>query len=196
MGEATFPYPSQQSKSNKSKLFIIIGAVIFVAVLIGGIFIMQQSKKIDEKKATVIEKKEPSPTEKPKIKKTSVKIQIVNGTGTPGQAGVVIKALEEAGYNPDNIKSSNAEKFDNLTTTITARVDFEEIVNDIKTVLKPTFDEITVSSSKLDENSEFDIVVVTGGEIYEEVTSTPSATISESPTPSPTITPTSTPNPT
>lgn len=196
MEETAFPYPNQQQKSIKTKRAIIISFVL-LATFIGGFFIFRQPKKTDEKKDVIVEKKEPTPTEKPKIEKSSVKIQVVNGTGTPGQAGIVVKALERAGYNSDNIKTGNAEKFDNSMTTITARADFEEIVNDIKDVLKPTFDKITVVSPKLDEDSEFDIIVVTGGEIFEAVTPTTSITSSVSPTPSATIiTPTSTPSPT
>lgn len=120
MGEITFPYPSQQNKSKKTKQTIVVGMVVLVAVLIGLLLFIQQSKKTNENKPIVVEKIEPSPTEKPKIDKATVKIQVLNGTGTPGQAGLAVKALEDAGYSTDNIKSSNAEKYDNLTTRITA----------------------------------------------------------------------------
>ena len=196
METAAFSYSNQPKKSNKTVLFVIVG--ILLAVLIGWFFITQQTKNTKEvKNDVVVEEKTPTPTtEKPKIEKTSVKIQVVNGTGTPGQAGVVVKALEDAGYSSDNIKTINAEKFDNSVTSITARADFEIIVNDIKDILKSTFDEITVSSSKLDKDSEFDIVVVTGGKIFEAVTPTIKVTVTASPTPLLTTTPTSTPNPT
>ena len=147
---------------------------------------------VSQKEAVVVENKMPSPTPLPKIDKKTVKIQVQNGTGTPGQAGIVVKALEDAGYSSDNIKTGNADKFDNSTTSITARDNFEEIVNDIKEVLKSTFDKITVVSPNLDKDSEFDIVVVTGGKIFESVTPTTSV----SPTPSLTTTPTTTPSPT
>lgn len=197
MGETTFPYPSQQNKSKKTKQTIIIGIVVLVAVLIGLLLFMQQSKKTNENKPTVVEKTEPSPTEKPKIEKATVKIQVLNGTGTPGQAGLAVKALEDAGYSTDNIKSSNAEKYDNLSTRITARVGYEEIVNDIKDILQPTFDEVTIDSSNLDTDSEFDVVVVTGGKILETESPTPSPTTAPDSTPSPTpsLTPSPTPTP-
>jgi hypothetical protein len=195
MEETISPYQSQQQKSNKILPTIIVVAVL-VAAFAGWFFITQQPKKTDKVDDVVIEKKEPSPTEKPKIEKTSVKIQVINGTGTPGQAGVVVTALEDAGYNSENIKTGNADKYDNATTSITARSNFEEIVNDIKNVLKATFDKITIISPNLDENSEFDVVIVTGGKIFEAVTPTTSITDSENPTPTTTITPTSSPTPT
>lgn len=194
MEEAVFPYSSPVQTKSKKPVTALVVSLIVLAALIGGFFLMKQPKKVEEKQDVVVEEKGPSPTEKPKIEKSTVKIQVVNGTGTPGQAGVVVKALEEAGYSADNIKTGNAEKFDNKTTSITARDNFEEIVNDIKSVLGSTFDKITVVSPNLDADSEFDIVIVTGGKIFEEIT--PTASVTEEPTLSPTTTPTSTPTPT
>lgn len=198
MEETISPYSGQQQKSNKILPTIVVVGVL-VAAFAGWFFVTQPLKtdKTDKKvEDVVVEKVEVSPTEKPKIEKTSVKIQVINGTGTPGQAGVVVTALEDAGYNSENIKTSNADKYDNTITSITARSNFEEIVNDMKNVLKSTFDKITVVSPNLDEASEFDVVIVTGGEIFEAVTPTTPVADSESPTPSITITPTSNPTPT
>lgn len=178
MEETIAPYQNPQFKKGKVSGTVWVVVFAIAVVLVGGFVLSRQQKKEPEvKKDVVVEKKEPSPTAKPKIEKSSVKIQVVNGTGTPGQAGIVVKALEEAGYSADNIKTDNAEKFDNATTTITARVDFDEIANDVKSVLKSTFEEITVDSSNLNTDSEFDIVVVTGGKLFEAITATPSATI-------------------
>jgi len=196
MEETSFSYPNKQ-KSNKALPTIVVGAVLLIAI-IGSFLIIKGSKKTDEKKEVVVEKREPTPTEKPKIDKASVKIQVINGTGTPGQASEVVKALEEAGYKAENIKTSNAEKFNNSTTTIEARINFEEIIKDIEDLLKPTFSDVEVKSTNLDKDGEFDIVVVTGGKIFATATPTESVSPSGSPTPTPTltITPSPTPSPT
>ena len=194
MEETLLPYQNPQFKKGKMSgtVWVIISAI--AVILIGGFVLSRQQKKEPEvKKDIVVEKKEPSPTEKPKIEKSTVKIQVLNGTGTPGQAGIAVKALEDAGYSSENIKSSNAEKYDQETTTITSRARFEDIATDIKNTLKSKFDEISVASKNLEENSEFDIVVVTGGKLFEEVTATPSATITPISSPSPTSSPTATP---
>ena len=178
MEETIAPYQNPQFRKGKVSGTVWVVVFAIAVVLVGGFVLSRQQKKEPAvKKDVVVEKKEPSPTAKPKIEKSSVKIQVVNGTGTPGQAGIVVKALEEAGYSADNIKTDNADTFNNLVTTITARSDFEEIVNNIKDVLKPTFEEITVDSSNLSTDSKFDIVVVTGGKLFETVIATPSATI-------------------
>lgn len=173
--------PNQQGSGKKNKTTFIIVILVIAAVIIGGILVFRQSKKIRQPEVTITETKEPSPTEKPKIDKNSVKFQVLNGTGTPGQAGVVVEALKKAGYNSDNIKTDNLEDFNNKITTIAAKDGFDNVASDIKDVLKATFDEIKIDSTPLIKDSEFDIVITTGGKKFEEVTPIPTLT----PTPTP-----------
>ena len=192
--DPTSSYLNPQSGNKNNKMAIAVGVVIILAVIIGGTFILRQTKKTEPAKTVIVENKQPSPTEKPKIDKKSVKIQVLNGTGTPGQAGTAVEALKKAGYNPDNIKTTNAKDFDNTVTTITVRTGFEDTASDINDVLKSTFSEIKIETTQLDEKSEFDIVIVTGGKKFEEIT--PTTSITNSPTPNPTTTtPTLTPSP-
>ena len=192
MEETAFQYQSQPPKRNKM-IPNIVAVVDLLVAIVGSYLIISKPQKTAAKKDVVVETKELSPTPLPTIDKETVKIQVQNGTGTPGQAGVVVKALVEAGYAADNIKTANAEKFDNSTTSITTRDNFEEIVADIESVLKSIFTKISVISPNLDKDSEYDIVIVTGGKIFEAATPTTSVTGSVSPTPSVTATPTPTP---
>lgn len=191
------PISLNSNKQGRSKKKAIIVFIVIVVAIIGGILFLRQSKKTEQPEVTVTGTKEPTPTEKPKIDKSSVKAQVLNGTGTPGQAGIVVEALKKAGYNPDNIKTANAKDFNNTVTTITAKDGFDDVANDVKDALKTTFDKIEIDSTPLDKNSEFDIIVTTGGKKFEEATPTPSPT-TEAPTitPTPTLTPTSSPTPT
>lgn len=193
------------SKNNKTMMIIIV--VVVLATLVGGYFFwqQQQSKNTEEKKAMVEESKEPTPTPSPTkkpIDRKIVKIQVLNGTGTPGQAGTAVKALTDAGYKEENIKTGNAEEYNHTKTTISAKEGFEDAAEDIKKSLEADFDNVEVESTKLDKDSEFDIVVTTGGEIFEEPTGKPTLkpTLStSSPTPtstSTTTTPTLSPSPT
>jgi hypothetical protein len=192
-------YTNQPARTRKNNLPIVIGAVIAIVVLVGGFIMFRQSKKTVPPKVVVVNK-EPSPTQMPKIDKSTVKIQVQNGTGTPGQAGTAVDALKKAGYNSDNIQTANAKDFTSTVTTITARTGFEGTANDIKTSLKGVFTDINIDPAKLDTTSTFDIVIVTGGKKFEEPTPTKSAvsptSTSVSPTESPTATPTSTLTPT
>lgn len=201
MGDTTTQYSTQPGGAKKKNPVILIVVVIIAALLAGTVFLLQQQKKTDEPEVAVVEQ-EPTPTEQPEIDKKSVKIQVVNGTGTPGQAGIAVDALEEEGYDPDNIKTANAEEFDSTDTTITARDGFEDIASNIEGILKDTFDSIEIESTPLDKDSEFDIIIVTGGKKFESVTPTTkvspnatatpsqtSITVTSSPTSSPTPTP-------
>jgi len=193
-------YPNLNTrKGTFNKKISIIVFIFIAAAILGGIFLLRQPKKTEQTKVTIVEKKEPSPTKKPKIDKNLVKAQVLNGTGTPGQAGIVVEALKKAGYNPDNIKTANAEEFNNTVTTITAKDGFEDIASDVKDALKTTFNEIKIDSTHLNKDSEFDIVVTTGGKIFETPTQNPTpspTTAAITTTPTPTLTPTSSPTPT
>jgi hypothetical protein len=183
-------YSSNQQESGKKKNMTVVIFIVIVIAIIGGVLFLKQPKKTEPNKTDLVENKEPSPTEKPQIDKKSVKIQVLNGTGTPGQAGIAVEVLKKAGYNPDNIKTANAKDFNNIVTTITAKDGFDDVASYIKDVLITTFNEIKIDSTLLDNDSEFDIVVTTGGKIFE-------LTPTQSPAPSPTITtPTSTSTPT
>lgn len=185
------PFPTQPKK-NKA-LPNIIAVVVLLVAIIGSAFILNKTKKTEEKKDVIVETPTATPTPLAKIDKKTVKIQVQNGTGTPGQAGLVVTALTDAGYVTDNIKTANAEKYDNTITSITAKDNFEQVVSDIKDSLKSTFDKVTVVSPNLDADSEFDIVIVTGGKIFEEATPTVSVTSTVTPTSTVTSTPTPTP---
>ena len=206
MIDTVSPYLNQQGASKNKNIGVIIVVIIIIVALVGAVLILRQPKKTEPTKVAVVEKKAPSPTEKPKIDKKTVKFQVLNGTGTPGQAGTAVEALKKAGYSSDNIKTDNAEEFNNTVTTIEAKDGFADVATDVKNALKTTFDEINIDSTHLDKGSEFDIVVTTGGKIFKEATPTTSkitpTTSSVSPTegptntPAPTSTPTLSPTPT
>lgn len=201
MEETPFSYqPPPQPKSSKMSPTLIVGAVI-LALIIGTFLIIGQTNKTEEKKEEqkiVVEKNEPSPTSKPEIDKTTVKIQVLNGTGTPGQAGEVVTILEDEGFSAENIKTGNADNYDNTTLTIEIKEGFEDVAKDIESALKSEFDKISIKSVTLDKDSEYDVVITTGGKIYSTPTPSKSASPTEGPTssPTPTVKATETPTPT
>lgn len=193
-------YPNQPVRVKKNYMGIVV--VVIIAALMGLFLYFRQLENTDQTKVTVRVTKAPTSTPKPVIDKKSVKIQVLNGTGTPGQAGEAVDALVEAGYNKDNIEADNAEKYDNTVTTVSAKSGFEDVAEDIKEALKDTFDEIEIDSKNLDKDNKLDIIVTTGGKKFEEATPTPLPTtkVTTTPTitltPTTTLTPTSTPTPT
>ena len=209
MIDPTSSYSIQPEGSKKKKAPMIIVVIIIILALVGGYFMFRPTEEKDKSETAVVEKTSPTPTptEKPKIDKESVNIQVLNGTGTPGQAGIAVEALTKAGYNADNIKTGNAEEFDQTNTTVAYKDGFKDVADDIKETLKPTFANILIESTELDKDNEFDILITTGGKIFEEATSTPApeptvssvsptpTSTSETPTVTPTLTLTPTPTP-
>ena len=213
MIDTTTSFRSQPAGSNKKKSAMMIVVIVVILALIGGYFMFRQTGNTDKIEEPVAGKTSstPTPTKKPEIDKKSVKIQVLNGTGTPGQAASAVEALTKAGYEADNIKTGNAEDFDNSNTSISAKEGFEDVASDIKEALKGTFTDVLIELSEIDKDGEFDIVVITGGKKFEEDTPTPSikptiaslsptpeattATPTLSPSPSPTPTPTPIPTP-
>jgi hypothetical protein len=202
MDNSTQDYSNPPTVTKKSKRPILIIGVVLIVVLSAGAILLTRSKssKPSEVAGSTTEAPTPSPTPTPTINKESVKIQILNGTGTPGQASKVAVTLKNAGYNLDNIKTGNSS--DNPTTSsIASKSGFGSIAADMKTVLSSDFPDIEISSAPLGTDSDFDIVITTGGKQYEAPTSTPTPTGSATPTPTgtadtPTPTPTTTDTPT
>lgn len=189
--------PTRQKTGGKNKMAIIIamGIVVVVALIFGATRILKQPKKAEVSITPTSEAAQPSPTTEPQVDKSTVKIQVLNGTGTPGQAGIAVEALKKAGYTAGNIKTDNASNYDNSVTTIAAKDGFTGTANNMKDVLTPTFKDITVDSTPLDSGNQFDIVITTGGKKFEAATPTPSLTSTITPSVSPTGTPIPTPTP-
>ena len=202
MTGSNISYSSQLGKSSKNindkKTTIIVGVIIIFIVGSISYFILQKPKKTEPPKTTspVENEIKLTPTEKPKIDKKTLKIQVLNGTGTTGQASKVVAALKEAEFNPENIEAANAQSYDFTQTTIATKKEYEEVADEIKTILKSLFDSIKIETTYLEEDNKYDIIITTGGKKYEEATPTPTEAKTNSETPTETPTPTSTPTPT
>ncbi len=163
MEEPDFPYPTQKY-SRKAKWTVIISITLMITV--GGIFLSQKPKKTEVKKVLAVEYRQlpNSPTAMPTKAKMNVTIEVLNGSGIPGQANKVMKMLEAEGYDIDNIKSGNAKTSDHVGTTITSRADLEERVTDIKKILSPLFPDISdgIQNTNPNDDSGYDIVITTG----------------------------------
>jgi len=194
-------YSNQPTVTKKSKLPIISIAVVLLIALSTGIFLLRKntSSKPPEVAGAVTQAPSPSPSPTPTVDKQTVKIQVLNGTGTPGQATKVAVSLKNAGYNLDTIKTANAP--DSVAaSSVAAKAGFESVAADIKTALSSDFPDIEISSTALATDSAFDIVVTTGGKAYVAPT-TPTPTAGATPTgtgdtPTPTPTTTNAPTPT
>ena len=101
----------------------------------------------------------PTPTPLP-FDKSEISVSVLNGTGTPGQAGSIKQIMTDLGYN--NVETGNAENTDNTTTTVTFSNKVpKNIQTEMVTELQKIFTKVTSST---DSNASSDIVVTTGEE--------------------------------
>lgn len=104
----------------------------------------------------------PSPTPTvTAVDKSSIAVQVLNGTGTAGQAGRVKTALEELGFT--EVETGNATDKENVTTIVQFAKNIDETTKDeVVAALKETFS--TVETASIEADSKFQIVVTTGEE--------------------------------
>ncbi len=193
---------SKAPKKKKNSSMLVVVITIFVIIAAAGFIVIRSRNsnnptQVPNSNETKVSST-PTPSPIPQVDKQSVKIQVLNGTGTPGQAAAVITALTKAGFNPDNIQADNASDYNHSITTIATKNGFTGIVNDIKSALNPTFDNISVDSAPLDNTGNYDVIITTGGKKYEAPPAASTSATTETPTATPTatLTPTNTPTPT
>lgn len=192
------------NKKNQGFSPTLLVFIIILILIIGTLLVIGQTKKTQETKKSssqekIVEKKEnmATPTEKPKIDKNTLRIKIINGTGTPGEAGKVASLLTDEGFVKENIKTENADEFNQMMTLIKVKEKYQDIAKEIEQIISSSFEKIKIDSSFLDETDDYDIVITTGGKIY--FSPTPIQEEKQNPTPTltstPTLTNTSTPTP-
>lgn len=187
-------------------LKIIISVLIVAIIAVGGFMYYQsvQEKLANPPENTKValteEVQKPTPTPEKSMKPGDYSIEIQNGSGIVGQAGVVQEILEGQDYSVDS--TGNADNYDYTKTVIQAKKDVNKAwLDDIKKVLKKKYDVQTLVED-LDEDAGTDVIVIVGsfddnGEALGESTSvveeadvdatpTTEASKTETPTPSPT----------
>ena len=119
----------------------------------------------------------PTPEAKP-VDKSEVSIEVLNGTGTPGDAGALSDALEEAGFS--EITAGNADEQDATAAVATYSRDLpQSVVDEITAVLEDMYEEVTTRKATL--SGDYDASIVTGTK-KSSAASSPKASPSPSPT--------------
>lgn len=106
----------------------------------------------------------PTPIEEKNVKREEVKIQILNGTGVPGQALRVKNRLVKYGY--DSFELTNAKTTDEAgdTEIVFYQKANAEIRDEITTEMKKVFETVTTRRDP-SPSSNFDVVITTGKEL-------------------------------
>ena len=200
-----FPQPKEPTRGKSKAIkwgIALVGIIIIVAG--GGWFIMQDAGNGSSTPTptpgsgglSTFPTPEPSATPEATssstpaaVSKSDVKIEVLNGTGTPGDASFLQKELEKIGFS--EIEAGNADEQGETTTTVTFSRDLAApIVDEITEKLKALYSDVTSRKGSLPE--EFDVRIVTGTKKSSGV-ATPKASSSASPSPSTSASPSPTP---
>jgi len=182
------PAGNNQPKKNWKWLVILI---IFLIVIGGVTFFVFKSSggtAVEESPTpntslTNIATPRSTPTPEPVVvKKEDIKIEVLNGTGIAGEAGILAEQLKSLGY--ESVTVGNAASQDSTDTEVTfaSSVD-QSVVSEITTKLNGMYTSVTTGSST--PPSGVDIQIITGVRKGQTTTAiaTPTATAEPTATP-------------
>jgi len=166
-----FPSQPRHEKSGKAIpkwIFGLIGVVIIIAA--GGFLVLRgtvgggASPTPTGQSLGVVDTPTPRPTSPPTpspepVEKADISIEVLNGTGTPGEAGFLVGELEKLGF--EDIEAGNADSQDAKVTTVTYSRDIpDDIKDEITERLEVLYTDVTARTGSV--SGGFDIRIVTG----------------------------------
>jgi hypothetical protein len=187
--------PEAPAKKGKKKIVWVLFGIVFIAIaVLVGFYIMGNGNEEPTPTPTPYvsgfeDETSATPTPAPEVDKSEVSIEILNGTGIPGEAGFLQTKLKALGYT--KIETGNADKQDNEITQVTFSTSLSKtVVDEIMTELESIYEDVNDRTSS---TLSVDVQIVTG--LRKGATPKASATpkVSATATPSPTATPTPTP---
>lgn len=157
-------------KSMRNQYILFVISIILLACAIGYLLLwariipnpwFKKTQSIHPKPRAVIAPTitpQPSPTSKSLIDKSTIKIQILNGSGVEGQAGKLSNLLKAVGYS--NIITGNTDNLEQRTTIIYNKLLSKDLLLGITEAIKNDFPDPTLQEAS--ESGEFDILITTG----------------------------------
>ena len=151
------------------RVFLIILTVLsLIAVIVGGIFYYQKNiageSKEEAEETQTTEAPTATPTEKPKeetkVDYSKYSLQILNGSGVPGEAGKAKDLISDLEF--DSVATANASSYDFEKTTVALKEGIpSQIFTDVKKLLGDTYD-LESKSELLEDSSKYDVVITVG----------------------------------
>ena len=187
-------FPQAQESSKKFNIGPLIIVIIILAILGGGawyLFGREDTQEVTEDLTPTpfIRESTPTPQEK-SIDKDNIRIQVLNGTGLSGAAGLLKSELGKLDYT--DIEVGNANSQTNTATKVTFSKSLSESTREeILKKLESLYKEVESAEGT---SNEFDVVIITGYPTGH--TPTPTKKPTTSPSPSPSVSGTTTPSPT
>ncbi len=187
------PAPRSSSKKNWKWLLVLILFLLVIGGVTFFVFKSSKSSSLDQSptpEATIgsVESPSPTPVATP-ADKSKVNIQVLNGTGIAGEAGLLVDQLKQLGYT--NVTAGNATTQNATDTQVTfATTVGQDVVAEITGKLQSMYTNVTTSNSSLPTG--IDIQITTG--LRKGQTAAPAATATPTATDTPSASPTATGN--
>lgn len=162
VGAPTAPEDEVERKGTPflTLLLAFLGGFLIGALLVGGIFYFKSS--VNPLQPTPLPTEQPTTTPEasasPSADLSKYKVQVLNGSGTSGEATVAKNLLEKAGF--ENINTGNAKTYDFKDTVVAMKKDTPDAVfSAIQTSLSAY--KVTKGDA-LSASSTYDVVVTVG----------------------------------
>lgn len=197
--EVSFPQPREaEGKSKNFKIIIAVVGVILIVVIGGWLILGNNSGEGGQPSPTPAESglsnfptpaltQTPTPTPSASaapVDKTSIKIEVLNGTGVPGEASFLEKELSELGY--EDTTASNADDQSQTETVATYSRELSAVVADeITARLEELYEKVRTRRATI--SGGFDLSITTGPR--KTASASPKATSTSKATVTPTATP-------
>lgn len=140
-------------------ILIALGiGLISAGLVIGGSIILEKINSPIAEPTVPALKQTPTPTQKPKVNPSNIKIKILNGSGIPGEAGKLADSLVSIGF--DVLGTENADRFDYEKTEIHYKENEKQKADFIIENLK-NYNTATPEAS-LNKDNKADIEIVIG----------------------------------
>ena len=139
----------QKNKEDASKIFSSPGPAI------------DESKEATSSLEAVIATQSAEASKNAELKQNELLVKVLNGNGQKGSAGKAQQYLENLGY--EKVQAGNAGVYDYEKTEIEIKGSKEEYLQMLEDDLSDEY-ELATSSAKLDETSDFDAIVIIGGQ--------------------------------
>lgn len=167
--KVSFGIDDSESSGSRMKAVIIVIVIllVLVGISVGAFFLLgkgvnEKIQKDDVKVEEVVDNTPtPSPTPESTLDKAEITIRVLNGSGVAGRAGEAAGVLEDAGY--IDVDTGNADSFDYEETVIQIKTDKDEYIDLIVEDLEGSYT-IQENTEELDEDSDFDVVIIVGTE--------------------------------
>lgn len=170
-------FPEALPKRKKFPIFKIIIAILGVVIILGVggylVFVSSNGETIEinsepQVQGDLTELSTPNPTQTPEptptatpsaVLKSELKISVLNGTGTPGDAGFLKTELEKIDF--EDITAGNADDQTQKITTVVFSKDVSDVVKEeVEDLLKDLYEEVEIETRTV--STSFDIEITTG----------------------------------